>query len=35
MEKILETKGLKKQGILNGIDFTIQQGDMAAQKFDL
>lgn len=30
MEKILETKGLKKQGILNGIDFTIQQGDMAA-----
>ena len=30
MEKILEIKGLKKQGILNGIDFTIQQGDMAA-----
>ena len=30
MEKKLETKGLKKQGILNGIDFTIQQGDMAA-----
>ena len=30
MEKILETKGLKKQGILSRIDFTIQQGDMAA-----
>ena len=30
MEKILETKGLKKQGILNGIHCTIQQGDMAA-----
>ena len=30
MEKILEIKGLKKQGILNGIDFTMQQGDMAA-----
>ena len=28
--KILETKGLKKQGILSGIDFTIQRGDMAA-----